>query len=104
MEERRTSRSTARQQALTLLLEEAAKRLGINSLALTTSDGLLIAGAGQGNLEELGALGVSARKDWNGVSVHARTISARGEELIITSAGLAIADPELEASIERILG
>ena len=102
--ERRNTRSTARQEALTLLLEEALKRLGITAIALTTSDGLLIAGAGSGNLEELGALGVSTRKDWDGTPVHARTINARGEELIVTTAGRAVADAELDAGIERILG
>lgn len=102
--ERRTARSTARQEALVLLLEEALKRFSVSAIALTTSDGLLIAGAGEGNLEELGALGVSTRRAWNGVEVHSRSISARGEELIVTSAGKAIADAQLDAGIERILG
>jgi hypothetical protein len=102
--ERRTTRSDARQEALTLLLEEAVKRLSITAVALTTSDGLLIAGAGAGNLDELGAIGVSNRKDWDGTPVHSRTINARGEELVLTSAGRAIADAELEAGIGRILG
>jgi hypothetical protein len=104
MERRTPSRTTARQQALTLLLEEAVKRLGVTAIALTTSDGLLIAGTGPGNLEELGALGVSTRKDWDGAPVHARSVNARGEELILTSAGRPSVDTELDAGIERILG
>jgi hypothetical protein len=104
MEERRSTRSTARQQALSLLLEEAIKRLGISAIALTTSDGLLIAGAGAGNHEELGAIGVSSRKEWNGLPVHARSIDARGEELVLTTAGQQASDAELDAGIARILG
>lgn len=102
--ERRSDRSTARQQALTLLLAEAVKRLGVSALALTTSDGLLIAGAGPGNLEELGALGVSNRRVWNGAAVHSKSLDSRGEELVLTSAGAAVSDSELEAGIARILG
>ena len=95
---------TARQQALTRLLEDACKRLGIPAIALTTADGLLIAGAGSGNLEELGALGVSTRRDWHGTAVHPRSLDSKGEELVLTSAGRAAADPELDAGIGRILG
>lgn len=104
MDRRPPSPTTARQQSLTLLFEETVKRLGVTAIALTTSDGLLIGGAGPGNIEELGALGVSVRRQWDGAPVYSRSISVRGEELILTSAGRAVVDAELEAGIERILG
>jgi hypothetical protein len=103
MEERRTNRSTVRQHALTLFLEEARQRLGTVALALTSPDGLFIAGSGEGDLEELGALGAGGRKTWNGHGLHVLEFTAAGEALTVTAAGRQVPAGELEAGLERII-
>jgi hypothetical protein len=62
MQERRKHRSNNAQQAISFLLDAVRERESIESLALTTDDGLLVSGSGPGDLEEMGALGAASNK------------------------------------------
>lgn len=59
--ERRTRRSTRIHEALDHFLEALCLKRNLDAVALTTSDGLLIAGKGKVDLDELGADQTSLR-------------------------------------------
>lgn len=55
MQDRRQLRSESPLNALSLFLSERLRRAGAEALVVSTSDGLLLSGAGEGDLELLAA-------------------------------------------------
>ncbi len=100
--DRRIARSSRPAEALALLLEHASRKLGIRALTLSTTEGQLILGVGEG-LEEVAEAG--ARVD-TGAPVDARVATWRlrvgTAEMLLTSLGGAM-DPGLGAGVRRIL-
>jgi hypothetical protein len=100
--ERRRERSTRTDEALGLLLEHARERLGVRALALSTSEGAVVAGAGE-DIYRLAELG--AALDAGGVpraSVATWRLRVNDGDLLLTSAG-PLMDPDLGAGVRRIL-
>ena len=103
MIDRRVRRSSTRQVALTHFLEEARQRLGAEAMALSSPEGLFIAGSGRGDLEELGATGSSGQGAWNGLRLHTFSITALDETLTLSAVGARPRPGELDAGVARIL-
>lgn len=127
MHERRTNRSSTPAEAVHLFLEAVAARHGLEALALTNEDGLLMAGArtpeGSGlDLDWIGAvgcvcavrgrrvpsLGALVEKATGGKHLEAAEIVVRGERLYLAGVGARLpvgwAGVEVVRGIERILG
>jgi hypothetical protein len=105
--ERRFSRSDVRHRALSLFLDGARARQHANAVALTTREGLLVAGAGAttADLEQLGALGAANRSHWNAAKLHVREVLVNDEPLALTCAGSTpLSGTEIDEGIRRILG
>jgi hypothetical protein len=130
MHDRRTQRSSTPQEATRLFLQALVDRHGLEALALTNEDGLLMAAAaaprasspdaraGALDLEWIGAVGcVCAIRGRRGPSLgglveratggrhlEATQIMVRGERLYLSAVGGAMpAGPEVARGIERIL-
>ncbi|MCC6335327.1 MAG: hypothetical protein IT380_15220 [Myxococcales bacterium] len=108
--ERRRRRSQKHHEALTLFFETAARRLGLDALALTTDDGRLIAGARAPaavdlDVEWMGNVGASKQRaevPFEDRTLFVRRLSVNDVFLFLTSAGRE-ADRSLDDSIRRIL-
>lgn len=126
MHERRTHRSETPHEAAHLFLQAVAARHGLEALALTNEDGLLMAGASTPaasglDLEWIGAvgcvcavrgrrgpsLGALVERATGGRHLEAAEIRVRGERLYLAGVGQQVsagwAGPEVAAGIERIL-
>lgn len=104
--ERRNRRSLRLHEALAHFLEALCLKRNLEAVALTTDDGLLIAGKGSGDLEELGAVGASTRK--TSVAIAGRTAHVSRFEvndliLCLTSIGAPLRDDAAVGSFMRIL-
>lgn len=105
MMERRQHRSERAGEAVGLYLAALARRRGLKAVALADRDGLLVAGAGEGDLEVLAALSVAperATAHWSGSAVHVRPVTARGQALRVASVGASTGD-EVAGALSRIL-
>ena len=126
MHERRTHRSGTPQEAVHLFLQAVAARHGLEALALTNEDGLLMAGAstpaGAGlDLDWIGAvgcvcavrgrrgpsLGALVERATGGRHLESAELVVRGERLYLAGVGATLpkgwAGAEVVAGIERIL-
>lgn len=107
MNERRRQRSEKTHEAMTLFLESLREKAGLLAVALTTKDGLLVAGVGQNlDLEWMGALGASCQRatmKWEEQTLHIQPLQVNDVELYLTSAGKAVHGPAIAAGLQRIL-
>ena len=104
--ERRTRRSDKAHLALNLFLESLREREGIEALAVTTEDGFLVAGVGDGDVEWMGALGASSRRaslDWENRRLHVARLEVNRVPMYVTSAGRAANAQSVQLGFERIL-
>jgi hypothetical protein len=77
---------------------------GLAAVALATQDGTLIAGAGEGDVEYMAAVGASshlARLNFDGQVLHVRRLEVNGVELCLTMAGAD--EPLAVPAITRLL-
>jgi hypothetical protein len=123
MQDRRTHRSDAPQEAGRLFLHALLARHGLDALVLTNEDGLFMVGAERPEaaglaLDWIGAvgcvcaipgrrgpsLGALVERVTGGRHLEAAEIAVRGERLYLVSVGGRVpAGPEVRAGIERIL-
>lgn len=107
MTERRLRRSAKAHEAVSLYLESFREKAGIEAVALTTSDGLLIGGAGaQVDLEWMGALGAASKGPslkWESRTLHVESLSVHAFDLCLTSTGRQVKAQILTEGLERIL-
>jgi len=107
MKERRFKRSERAHEALTLFLESLREKAGLSAVALTTDDGLLLAGAGQKvDLEWMGALGASSRRasfTWENQTLHVQPLQVNDISFFLTSAGKTVHGASVAAGLQRIL-
>jgi hypothetical protein len=125
MHDRRTQRSSTPEEATRLFLQALVARHGLQALALSNEDGLLMAGARASrspapdlDLDWIGAVGcVCAIRGRRGPSLgslveratgghhlESKEIVVRGERLYLAAVGGRLpAGPEVAAGIERIL-
>lgn len=107
MTERRLRRSAKAHEAVSLYLESFREKAGLEAVALTTSDGLLIGGAGaQVDLEWMGALGAASNGPsltWESRTLHVESLSIHAFDLCLTSAGRNVKAQILTEGLERIL-
>jgi hypothetical protein len=101
-EERRLRRSAEPKQALSIFLDAARERLGVHTLTVGTSDGSLLAGAGDDALlvATLGAKIASGEQANEQVATWRLSVGPR--IFIITSLGARLT-PELGEGVRRIL-
>jgi hypothetical protein len=105
MIERRHRRAPKVSDAITHFLEALCLKRGLEAAALTTDDGLLIAGVGHLDLEWMGALGASSSKrslDWEHRSLHVSRFEVNDVPVCLTTAGAPIRDDGAVGSIMRI--
>lgn len=103
--ERRRRRSLVPQQAVTLFLESLREKQALGAVALSTQEGLLIAGSGAADLEALAAFGAASkakRFDWQGQQAHVTPTTLDGIPLVLTAVGGEVKGAD--AAIDRILG
>lgn len=107
MTERRRRRSEKAHEAMTLFLESLREKTGLTAVALTTQDGLLVAGAGKSvDIEWMGALGAASRLAtlaWDELTLHVQRLAVNDVELYLTSAGQPVNGPSVAAGLSRIL-
>jgi hypothetical protein len=105
--ERRRRRSAKAHEAVSLYLESFREQAGLEAVALTTTDGLLIGGAGaQVDLEWMGALGAASTKPsltWESRTLHVESLSVHAFDLCLISAGKKVKAKGLTEGLERIL-
>ncbi len=100
--ERRVRRSAETKQALFMFLDAARERLGVHTLTVGTSDGSLVAGAGEDAhlVAALGAKVASGEQSSERVATWRMRVGSR--VLLITSLGARLA-PEVGEGVRRIL-
>lgn len=107
MNERRLRRTSTHQHAVEFFLDTVCQAEAIEAIALTDAEGFLIAGAGKGDVEQLGALGATARRatmKWERQTLHARKVMVAGVACKLTSLGKAVKRRDVAAGLNRILG
>lgn len=105
MIERRTRRTPTITVAIEHFLEALCLKRGLEAAALTTHDGLLIAGVGHLDLEWMGALGASTSKrsiEWEARSLHVSRFEVNDMPMCLTTAGAPVRDDGAVGSIMRI--
>ncbi len=101
--ERRQNRSARSHESLMLFLEHKLRSLNVRALTLGTTDGHLIAGAGE-DVEAIAELGAIADGGENTTDrVATWRIRMNHVDMVLTSMGGAL-DPDLGDGIRRILG
>lgn len=107
MIERRRRRSTQAHEAVSHYLEAFREKSGLDAVALTTNDGLLIGGAGPGvDLEWMGALGAASTNpslSWEARTLHVESLNVHDFDLRLTVAGGKAKARALTDGLERIL-
>ncbi len=103
--ERRTCRSGQRHEALGLFLESLRKQQGLEAIALVEEDGFLIAGAGEGDLEHMGAVaaGHTGTVQWNQRTVYVQALEHHGARVYLATPGKPLAGADAAESVNRIL-
>ncbi|MCA2977393.1 MAG: hypothetical protein INH41_31105 [Myxococcaceae bacterium] len=105
--ERRTRRSSEAHRALSLFLEAVRTRESVEALAVTTEDGLLVAGAGKHDLEWMGSVGASSKRatlTWNERTLHVQRFTVNQVQMYLTSTDKKVDPGPVQAGLERILG
>jgi hypothetical protein len=85
-------------------LETLCAQQGLQAVALATQDGMLVAGAGQGDVEYMGAVGASShlkRVNFDGQVLHVHRLEVNGVPMCLTLAGNDL--PDAVPAIERML-
>lgn len=88
--ERRRNRSHHRQEALGLLLESLRRRQALEAVAVSTQDGLLVAGAGAVDLQRMAAVAPTCTGPsvpWGERTLHVERFDQRGSWVYVSSAG-----------------
>lgn len=92
--------------ALNLFLEETRAKSGLQAVALTTADGLLIAGAGRRpEVEWIGAVGAAkgaAKFTWGKYRLQVKSMKIDGSTVFLTVAGAANSIPVIESDLVRL--
>jgi hypothetical protein len=105
--ERRNRRSEKAHEAMTLFLESLREKSGLTAVALTTRDGLLVAGAGRTvDVEWMGALGAASRLAkfaWDELTLHVQRLAVNDVEMFLTCAGQPVNGASVAAGLTRIL-
>lgn len=104
--ERRTRRSNQIHTSLSNFLDALCLKRNLDAVALTTHDGLLIAGKGKVDLEEIGAIGAAANKTSTGFlgqTLHVSRFEVNDLILCLTSIGAPVRDDAAVGSLMRIL-
>lgn len=104
--ERRRERSNEAHRALTLFLESLRERENIDALAVTTEDGLLIAGVGEDDVEWMGALGASSKRStltWEERTLHVQRVEVNHVPMYLTSTDKKANAFSVQYGFERIL-
>lgn len=75
------------------------------AVALTTAEGLYVAGAGaaEDELERMGAMGAAQRTHWNEVPLFVRSVQVGDQQLALTGVGGRFEGADLDEGIRRIL-
>lgn len=105
--ERRTRRSEKTHIALNLFLESLREREGIEAVAVTTEEGLLVAGVGTADVEYMGALGAASKRsslEWEDKKLHVQKLEVNEVPMYLTSAGRRASAQSVELGFQRILG
>ena len=95
MNERRVTRSSTPHEAVSLYFSSLCRKPGVRAVALATVDGTLVAGAGNGDVEWMGAVGASshlARLDWDGQPLHVSRLEVNAVEMCLCVAGAEVSD------------
>ncbi len=106
MTERRRRRSEQAHLALNLFLEAVREREGLEGAAVTTEDGLLVAGAGALDVEWMGAVGAASQRsvlEWDERTLHVQRLEVNRVRLYLTSAGRRADARTVSAGLQRIL-
>ncbi len=93
--ERRVARSSTPHEALSLYFSSLCKKPGVKAVALATQDGTLVAGAGAGDVEWMGAVGASshlAQLEWDGQPLHVSRLEVNAVPMSLCVAGAEVAD------------
>jgi hypothetical protein len=104
--ERRHHRSEKEHLALNYFLESVKQKEGLEALAVTTEDGLLVAGAGNTDLEWMGAVGASCRRAtlaWDEHMLFIQRVQVNQMTMFLTSAGRPANGNSVQSGLERIL-
>lgn len=102
--ERRVSRSESSIEAVGLYFHSLCARSGLKAVALATEDGSLVAGAGKGDVEYMGAVGASSRLstlEFDGHPLHVRRLEVNAVPMCLAMAGQDI--EEAVGAVRRIL-
>lgn len=102
--ERRTRRSAKVQEALKHFFDALLVKRNLSAVALTTADGLLIAGSGPVDLEMMGVLGSIRRTaKFEGKTLHVSRFEVNDVELCLTCLGGPVRDDAAVGSLMRML-
>jgi hypothetical protein len=104
--ERRTRRSNRIHESLSHFLDSLCMKRNLDAVALTTNDGLLIAGKGKVDLDEVGAIGAAAQRTSTGFlghTLHVSRFEVNDLVLCLTSIGAPVRDDAAIGSLVRIL-
>ncbi|MFT3841808.1 MAG: hypothetical protein QM723_32760 [Myxococcaceae bacterium] len=104
--ERRKRRSDKTHLAVSHYLETLRTKRGLDAVALATEEGFFIAGAGDVDLEWMGALGASSRLrelEWDDHTLHVHPFEVNALTLYLVAAGKAVRDEIALKGIRRIL-
>jgi hypothetical protein len=85
-------------------LETLCAQQGLQAVALATEDGMLVAGAGKGDVEYMGAVGAQSRLkrlSFDGQVLHVHHLEVNGVPMCLTLAGED--RPDAVPAIERML-
>ncbi len=105
--ERRTHRSEKTHVALNLFLESLREREGFDAVAVTTEEGLLVAGVGEADIEWMGAIGASSKRSqlqWDDKTLHVQRVEVNEIPMYLTSAGRKANASTVQLGFQRILG
>ncbi len=106
MTERRLRRSEKTHLAMAHYLESLRVKRGLDAVALATEEGFFIAGAGNVDLEWMGALGASSRcsqLEWDEHTLHVHPVEVNELTLYLVAAGQPVRDETALRGIRRIL-
>lgn len=103
--ERRNHRSSRLHEALSHFFQSLLVKRQLDAVALTTDDGLLIAGHGAGDHEELGAIGATRQTSapFGRKSLHVSRFEVNDVTLCLTTLGNPVRDDAAIGTLMRIL-
>jgi hypothetical protein len=104
--ERRTRRSTNPGEAVRYYLDALCEKEQLEAVALSTGEGLLIAGAGRLDFEWMAAVGPTSKRaffKWEDRTLHVQQFDVDGSAVFLTSAGRHVPGATCARTINRIL-